>query len=157
MKFFFNSKNNNEYLIKEYRDKNYNFFIIIYDITNNYNIKRKLELANKKYSQNKFLLAFLPKRNENFIIVNETVYGNDDNNYNSYTKVYSFESGKFIKTFSNSYNIYIYDLLFWHNKKDNNDYIIQITNDKIFINNLYNDLYFVLNTPYSNQVLFIQK
>lgn len=139
-KYYFNSKNNNEYLITQYRDKNNINLIIIYDITKNYNILRKLELGDKFYPD-KYLLAFPPKRNENFIVVNEKENGKD----NSYTKVYSFETGKFIKTFSNSYNIYIHDFLFWHNKKDNNDYIIQFTSDKILINNLYNDLYYTLN------------
>lgn len=148
IKYFFNSKNNNEYLIRDYRDENNTHFIIIYDINNNYNIKRKIEMPDKSYSK-KFLLAFPPNKNENFIILTEAKRVEDNYDTNYYTKVYSFESGKFIKTFSNSNNIYIYDFSFWHNKKDNNDYIIEFTDHNTLINNLHNDLYYQLNSQNS--------
>jgi len=135
---YFINKNNyniNEYLISGDDNK----IIIIWNITNNYDIKY---LIDTKYGDNIYscLLIFPHNYNDNYIIT--STYNKSDDNNKSATKIYSLNNGKFIKYINNTNNNHIYYLLSWNNKKNNQYYIIQFTKKKIMINNLLdNELY----------------
>ena len=55
------------------------------------------------------------------------------------SKIYSLANGKLIKYIYTEYN-YINCILPWLNKVDKKDYIIQISDDKIYINNVNEDV-----------------
>ena len=135
---YFINKNNysiNEYLISGDDNK----IVIIWNITNNYDIKY---LIDTKYGDNIYscLLIFPLNYNDNYIIT--STYNKSDDNDKSATKIYSLNNGKFIKYINNTNNNHIYYLLSWYNKNNNQYYIIQFTKKKIMINNLLeNELY----------------
>ena len=134
IRYFINKKNVNfnEYLISADDDK----IVIIWDITNSYNIKYKIET---KYDHNIYscLLIFPHNLNDNYIIT--STYNESEKMDNSATKLYSLNDEKFIKYIKETNNKAIYYLLSWYNKKNNKYYIIQFTFKKIIINNLIED------------------
>jgi WD40 repeat protein len=89
IRYFINNKNKNEYLISA--DSNQK--VIIWDITNNYNIKY---IIDTKYASDIYscLLVFPENMNDNFIVT--STYCMSKNNEEAATKVYSFKDGKFI-------------------------------------------------------------
>ena len=130
-----NSYNFNEYLISADNSK----IVIIWDITDNYNIKYKIETnyENEIYS---CLLIFPHNTDDNFIITS-TINRSNDNDKSS-TKIYSLNNGEFIKYINNTNSKFIYYLLSWYNKKNNKYYIIQFCFQGIIINNLIeNEIY----------------
>ena len=145
IRYFINKKNYNEYLISGDDNK----IVIIWDITNNYNIKYQINTKYKKIIYS-CLLIFPHNIDDNYIItstVNKSV-----NIDKSSTKIYSLNNGEFIKYINNTNNNKIYYLLSWYNKKDYKYYIIQFSYLKIIINNIIEDeLYFELKQePESN-------
>ena len=128
-RYFMNDKNYNEYLISADKDK----IVIIWDITNNYNIKYKI---NTKYGDDIYscLLIFPHNINNNYIIT--STYNDSGNDEDSSTKIYSLNNGNFIKYINNTNNNAIFYLLTWYNKRNNKYYIIQFSYKKIMINNL---------------------
>ena len=150
IRYFINNKNKkyNEYLISADEC----CIVIIWDITNNYNIKYKIDNNDVTYIFS-CLLIFPHNINNNYIIFSIL----DESNYNHYmhdlydyhnekstTKIHSLNNGKFIKEINQGNNTIFY-LLSWYNKKDNIYYIIQFSDKKIIINSLLeNDSYFVL-------------
>ena len=145
IRYFINNKNKNEYLISADDNK----IVIIWDITNNYNIKYNIDT---KYGGSIYscLLIFPNNMNDDYIITSS--YNKSKNNEDSATKIYSFNDCKFIKYINNTNNNSIYYLLSWYNKKNNKYYIIQFSYKKILINNLLEDeLYSELsNEPETN-------
>ena len=132
VRYFFNNKDINEYLISA----DSNNLVIIWDITDNYNIKHKFNA----YSNGEIyscLLIFPNNIDDNYIITSTSLISK--NNDDSATKIFSLENGNFIKYFENTSNKRIYYLLSWHNKINNKYYIIQISYGKIIINNLLED------------------
>jgi len=132
---YFINKNNyniNEYLISGDDNK----IVIIWDITNNYNIKYQIDT---KYGDIIYscLLIFPHNNNDNYIIT--STFNKSDDNDKSATKIYSLNNGQFIKYINNTNQNAIYYLLSWYNKKNNKYYIIQFTYKKIMINNLLED------------------
>ena len=131
IRYFINYKDFNEYLISaDYYKK-----VIIWDITNNYNIKYEI-YNNSRDSIFSCLLIFPQNISDNYIITSTNT--KSENNDKSATNLYSLNNGKFIKYFNNTNNTIIYYLLSWYNKEDNKYYIIQI-GEKIIINNLLED------------------
>ena len=131
VKYFKNKNNNNEYLISV--DKNN--VIIIWNINNNYSKFYKIE----SYISKGFISGIILT----FNILDST---NKENNYiifsfncKIYTYVYSLDYKVKIKTIkkTNEYNTYY--LIFWTNQKDNNNYIIELSDRNIFIYNVIND------------------
>ena len=131
VRYFINERNFNEYLISGDDNKN----VVIWDITNNYNIKYIIE-TNYEHNIYSCLLVF-PHSNNNYnnYIITSTYNQSNDNDKSS-TKIYSLENGKFIRYINNTNNNIIYYLLSWHNKKNNKYYIIQFSYCKILITNL---------------------
>ena len=135
IRYFKNEKDNNEYLISADKNK----IVFIWDITDDYKIKYKIDTNYKKdiYS---CLLIFPHNNDENFIIASTYC----DNNESS-TKIYSLNNGTFVKDIINSKNYKIWYLLSWYNKKEEKYYIIQLANKKIIINDLLDeDIFFEL-------------
>ena len=132
IRYFINNKNKNEYLISADNNK----IVIIWDITNNYNIKYNIDT---KYGDDIYscLLIFPNNMNDDYIIT--STFNRSENNEDSATKIYSFNDCKFIKYINNTNNNAIYYLLSWYNKKNNKYYIIQFSCKKILINNLLED------------------
>ena len=132
---YFINKNNyniNEYLISGDDNK----IIIIWDITNNYNIKYKI-ISNYEGNIYSCLLIFPQNNNDNYIIT--STYNKSDDIDKSATKIISLNNGQFIKYINNTNNISIYYLLSWYNKKNNKYYIIQFSYKKLIINNLFEE------------------
>ena len=134
IRYFIDKKNSNynEYLISADDNK----IVIIWDITNNYNIKYTIDT---KYGHNIYscLLVFPNNLDENYIVTSS--YNESDNIDKSSTKIYSLNNGKFCKYIENTNNKAIYYLLSWYNNKNNKYYIIQFSFKKIIINNLLED------------------
>ena len=152
VRYFINNKDNNEYLISA--DSNY--IVIIWDITDNYNIKHKF---NTNYNGEIYscLLVFPNNIDDNFIITSTCHISK--NNDNSATKIYSLENGKFFKYLDNTNNKRIYYLLSWHNKTNDKYYIIELAYGKIIINNLleeeiYSELMHQTEDSYNSGFLF---
>ena len=132
IRYFINNKDYNEYLISA----DLNYIVIIWDFTNNYNVKYNIYTKYNNYIYS-CLLVFPHNNNDNYIITSTYCISND--NDKSATKIYSLNNGNFIKYINNTNNIEIYYLLSWYNKKNNKYYIIQLANKKIIINNLLED------------------
>ena len=133
VRYFINNKDNhNEYLISGDDNK----IVIIWDITNNYNIKYEIDT---KYKDDIYscLLIFPHNINDNYIITSTTnkSYNMDE----SSTKIYSLNNGKFIKYINNTTDNAINYLLSWYNKNIDKYYIIQFSFKKIIINDLIED------------------
>ena len=144
IKYYLNSVSFNEYLISGDTAQ----IVIIWDVTNDYDIKYKI---NTEYGNNSSIFSCLlafpynysHKSNysslyiDDYIITSSRYLFNDIDK--SGTKVYSLTTGKFIKTIKNSNKYSVYYLLFWLNKKNNKFYIIQLAEKIIVINNLLED------------------
>ena len=131
IRYFINKKNNNEYLISA----DYNQIVIIWDITNNYKILYQIETKYKDHIYS-CLLVFPHHKKDDFIITS-TYFNNYQEKYS--TKIFSFNSGKFIKYIPNENCNKIKYLLEWYSKKNDKYYIIQIGNFKVLIDNLLED------------------
>jgi len=132
VRYFLNNKDYNEYLISADENK----IVIIWDITNNYNIKYQIN-TNYDSDIHSCLLVFPHNNNDNYIITSTDSTSND--NDKSATKIYSLNSGNFIKYINNTNNNQINYLLSWTNKKNNKYYLIQSAVCKTIINNLLED------------------
>jgi len=133
IRYFINKNNNiNEYLISGDIEN----IVIIWDITNNYNIKYKIDTKYGSYIYS-CLLIFPHNNNDNYIITSTS--NTSDDNDKSATKIYSLNNGQFIKYINNTNKNEIYCLLSWYNKKNNKYYIIHLASNKIIINNLLED------------------
>ena len=132
IRYFINDKNKNEYLISADCDK----IVILWDITNNYNIKY---LIDTQYGKDIYscLLIFHGKIDDTYIIT--SCLNESKNDKDSATKVYSLNEKNLIKCIKDTNNNRIYYLLSWHNKINDKFYIIQFSNKKIIINNLFED------------------
>ena len=142
-----NSYNYNEYLISGDDNK----IVIIWDITNNYNINYQIDT---KYEDVIYscLLIFPHNINDNYIIT--STFNKSENYDKSSSKIYSLNNGKFIKYINNTNNNNIFYILSWYNKKNNKYYIIQFSFEKILINNLLEDeSYFELKQEPENNHL----
>ena len=128
IRYFINNKDYNEYLISA----DYNKVVIIWDITNNYNIKHKININYKDYIYS-CLLVFPHNQEDNYIVT--STYYNDEHS----VKIYSMNKGNFVKNIFNRKLNQIKYLLLWQNKKNNKYYIIQVCNYKVLINNLMED------------------
>ena len=118
VKYFFNKKNNNEYLVSidEWRNA------YVWDISNNYQLKYKID-----YNCHNCILIFLENNNDYII----TSYRSCSNSESTSTKLYSFNDCSFIQYIDKTNDEQINYLLYWYNKMDNKNYIIQLALGKI--------------------------
>jgi len=130
VRYFINDKNHNEYIISADSHQT----VIVWDYTDNGNIKYKIDTEYSLCFIYSCLLAFPSNSNDNYIITST-----EDTSDKSGTKIYSLNNGKFIKYINNSNNYAIFYLLLWHNIKNNKYYIVQFADKNIIINNLLED------------------
>ena len=130
VRYFINDKNHNEYLISA--DSHH--MVIVWDFTDNGNIKYKINTDYCLCQIHSCLLAFPNNSNDNYIVTST-----ENTSDKSGTKIYSLNTGKFIKYINDTNYYAIFYLLLWHNKKNNKYYIVQLADKKIIINNLLED------------------
>ena len=130
VRYFINDKNHNEYLISA--DSHH--MVIVWDFTDNGNIKYKINTDYCLCQIHSCLLAFPNNSNDNYIVTST-----ENTSDKSGTKIYSLNTGKFIKYINDTNYFAIFYLLLWHNKKNNKYYIVQLADKKIIINNLLED------------------
>ena len=136
VRYFIND--DNEFLISGDDDKK----LIIWDITNNYNIKHiiKTNYGGNGTSILSNLLVFNKINKQNYIITSSD--NKNVENDKAATKIYSLETAKFIKYLGNTNNISIYFLLSWFNIKNNKYYVIQFSFNKIIVNDPLEDEFY---------------
>ena len=130
VRYFLNKKTFNDYLISADENR----IVIVWDINNNFIIKYKI---NTKYGllDHIYSCLLLFQNNEKNYIITST----DNSSFSpdlSATKIYSFQDGKYIKYIEESQNYSIWYLLSWHNKRNNQYYIIQFSDGQIILNDL---------------------
>ena len=125
VKYFFNKKNSNEYLVTISFHNAY-----IWDISNDKSLKYKINM-----DDGDCLLIFLENNND-YIITSSKMMSSS---INLSTKIYSFNDYNLIRYISESNEEQIQCLLYWYNKKNNKNYFIQLAYGKILINNLLED------------------
>ena len=140
VKYYINTKNNDEYLISVDKSN----ITIVWDINNNYskiyNINEKMSLG----TISDFLFCYI---NLNNILDNYIIFSYKSNKQTrkaknkEYTNIYSLD-GKKIKIFDKSNEYDTYFMIYWINSKDNNNYIIELSDGKIYINNIIEDTQF---------------
>ena len=136
IRYFINNKDDNEYLISADCGKK----VIVWDITNNYEIKHYINTLYYDFISS-CLLFFPPNINDDYIITSSNSNGNHVKT--SGTKIFSLNNGKLIKYILYSNNYYTGYLLSWYNKKNNKYYLIELADNNIIINNLLeNELYY---------------
>ena len=136
---YFYKNEKNEYLISSDNDK----IIIVWDLYNNYNIKNKI---NTEYNDTIFSNLMVFDINNDDYIISSTVYDSSEEK-ESATKIYNLKNANFVKYIKNSNLLQIYYLLFWKNKKDSQNYLIELGFGKNHIIDLNkNELYWELTT-----------
>ena len=130
IRYFINNKNFNEYLISSDFDR----IITIWDITNDYNVKLKIDMQLISDFMIYSCLLIFTHNEEDYII--STAINAEEEYDESSTKIYLFNDGKYLREIKNSNNLLVYYLLSWVNKNNNSYYIVQNCNSKILINNL---------------------
>ena len=130
VRYFINDENHNEYLISA--DSHH--MVIVWNFTDNGNIKYKINTDYSLCQIHSCLLVFPKNSNDNYIITST-----ENTSDKSGTKVYSLNNGKFIKYINNTNYYAVFYLLLWHNKKNNKYYIVQFADKNIIINNLLED------------------
>ena len=133
VRYFLNNKNNKEYLVSI----DINKIVIVWDISNNYNI---IYNFNTFYENNIIsCLLIFPKNSLKNYMVTSTYSISSNQNVNSFTRVYSLNDGTFIRNIKDTNKEQIYYLLPWFKKKNNKYYIVQFAENKIIIDNLIED------------------
>ena len=130
VRYFINDKNHNEYLISA----DCRHMVIVWDFTDNCNIKYQINTDYNLCQIYICLLVFPNNSNDNYIVTST-----QNTCDKSGTKIYSLNSGKFIKYIKNTNNYSIFYLLLWQNKKNKKYYIVQFSDKNIIINNLLED------------------
>ena len=128
IRYFLNKNNLNEYLISSDYDK----IVIIWDITNNYNILVKIDT---KYDENIYSCLMLFNIYKNDLIITSTT--DTSNNIINCTKVHLFKK-RIYKSFDiipSKYNHTMF-LLYWFNRKTKHNYLIECCVGKICIYSL---------------------
>ena len=132
--YFINNKDHNEYLVSVEEKQ----IIIIWDITNNYKLKYKIN--NKYYKVISCCILIFPHNLiNNYMVENTTGF----DKYNA--RLYSFDDGKMIKKIKNPSNTQnpLFHIISWLNKIDDEYYLIRIGFYSIFITNLLsNEIYY---------------
>ena len=124
IRYFMNPQNKKEYLISV--DTKYK--IIVWDLNNNYS-KIFEKIINYKNIINDILMIFI--NNKTFIVTSAITSEN-------YTKVININDDNEIFEIKNSFGLYIFNLSYWHNKKNDNHYIIQCGKCKVLISEYQN-------------------
>lgn len=126
--YFFNNKDHKEYLVSVEEKE----IIIVWDITDNYNLKYKINNGCPRIIS--CCLLIFPHNQMNDFIAECTTFLDKNN-----TRLYLLDNGILIKELNNSEKYPVYDLISWYNKENEEYYIIQIGLMAISITNLLLD------------------
>ena len=127
---YFINHNFNEYLVSS----DFGRMIIIWDITNDYNVKHKIDMKLiQDFMISSCLLIFTHNKADYMISTANNV---EEEYEESLTKIYSFNSGKLLREINNSRLLSVFYLLSWYNENNGNYYVVQTCNSKILINDL---------------------
>lgn len=134
IRYFLNNVNKEEYLISSDSNK----IVIVWNILKDFKIEF---LVAENYSNFRHIYSCIITNIDEFNYVIISSYTEDKMNlYKSSkddcTKMYSLMNGGFIKNIYNTNNNCTRYLLSWHNEDNYNDYIIELCDSKISINNL---------------------
>ena len=136
VKHFYNNIDQKDYLISS--DKS--CVVIVWDLSNNYNLLFSLKI---NYSKNSIIYnctAFFSENKGNYLITSS-----NENQEEDYTKIYDFNTKKEIGKFEQTNFVEIFCLLLWN--KNDKDYLIQSSIGRILIHNLETkDLLKILST-----------
>ena len=134
VKYYINNKDYKEYLIST----DYMKIVIIWDIKNNYNILQQIQTQYKELIYN-CLLVFPHNIEDNYIAISANEL---KCNYLSVLKIFSLNKGKIIKESKNPIMIKNFCILSWHNKNNDEYYIIKLDYGRVQITNLLeNEIY----------------
>ena len=125
VKHFYNNIDQKDYLISS--DKS--CVVIVWDLSNNYNLLFSLKID---YSKNSIIYnctAFFSENKGNYLITSS-----NENQEEDYTKIYDFNTKKEIGKFEQTNFVEIFCLLLWN--KNDKDYLIQSSIGRILIHNL---------------------
>ena len=144
VKYFKKDNNNKEYLISSDKDN----IIIIWDINKKYSIFYKISECR---SSQGFISGAIIYFN------NKDIYGKIDDyiiisfDFNYYTNIFSLEKQNKIGIIKQTNEHNTYYILLWFNKKENNNFIIELSDKKIFIYDINkNSLFHEFNISYNN-------
>jgi WD40 repeat protein len=125
VRHFFNPKNQCDYLISVDDDK----ILLVWDLSNNFKIKQTLNLTYKNiYS------AIMIFDDSNDYIITSTY--NNINLAEDFTKIFIFETGKFLRNIPNTNKAKTYYLLPWKNQVDNTWNVIDFCVGFILVNQI---------------------
>ena len=150
IRYFINNNNKNEYLISA----DFNYFIIIWDVTNYYDIIYNFHPNGYTGNIYSCLLVFPYNSNDSYIItstraVKIKAYHKPE------TKLYKLDTGEYIKSFSNTIYYRINYLLLWYDHINDEYYIIQFHSKGIVINNMFKDDSFGLDNDHYIKMQYI--
>ena len=112
--------------------------LIIWDINDNFKIKYKIN-TNVYVIYSSIILFNVPDEG-NYIITSNSFVSDFENS--AYTKIYSLNTGKFIKNINNTNSNSTYYITFWYDESKNIYYEIECCLEKISIMNLLdNEIY----------------
>ena len=134
IRYFLNKDNLDEYLISS----DISQIVIIWNITDNYNIKN---IITTNYIENVYSCLILFNINNTNIVITSTIdtFSNDE----CRSRKYSLDNNcKYIESISGTENNNSLYLLYWYNKYDSEDYLIEFCFGKICIYNI------IRNTEY---------
>ena len=128
IRYFINEKDKKEYLVSTDQTN----IVIIWNISNNYEIISKIETDYEEYILSCLLIFNIEKSlYKNYLVTSCSCIG--------YTKLYSLDNYLLIKNIQITENNLTNYLILWNNIKNNNHYIIECCFKKICIYNLLND------------------
>jgi WD40 repeat protein len=135
IKYFLNENNLEQYLLSS----DISQIVIIWDINNIFNPKLK-NIIKTGYNEYIFSCLILFNINKDNIIITSTVDSSQTDN--SYSRIYSLNNCKLIKNIlGTNGNISLY-LLFWFNRKNSQNHLIECCQGKICVYNLEkNEIY----------------
>ena len=128
VKYFLNKINNKEFLVSSDKDN----IIIIWDVSNDFSNIYKIVTHNNIGKISSLLICFNLKDSKNK--VDDYIIFCYDSKI--HTNVYSLNNREKIKNIKNTNEYCTYYLLYWFNKKDYNNYIIELSNENILIYNI---------------------
>ena len=133
IQYFKHDKINKDYLISSSDDKK----VIIWDISDNFKRILKINCQYEGIILCNLLLFNIIDKNNNYKYNNYIITSSSGKNSKDYSKIYSFENGKFLRDIHTTNCNCTYHMLYWTYL--NEHYIIELGDSKIVINNLFTD------------------
>ena len=133
IQYFKNDKTIKDYLISGGKDKK----VIVWDISNNFKKLYKIDCQYDGTILSNLLIFNIIDKDNKYKYNNYIVTSSNEKNSKDYSKIYSFENGKFLRNITTTKRNCTYHMLHWSYLNDH--YIIELGDSKIVINNLFTD------------------